>query len=190
MERIKKQLKDRFSEIWADPCGVFTLFGFVFTSLCGTLLHFLPDLVQNNFIYLFAPVNESIWEHLKLLFYPALIFMPAEYFAYGKDTAGFISAKLRGILAGMAVIVGVHYLYSGIIGHNISWIDISLFFVGAATAYILPYLAIKRGKSREFSTRGGALGFVFIILLFTIFTFYTPKLGIFIDPQTGTYGIQ
>ena len=37
----------------------------------GTLAHFVYDWSgQNSFIGLLTPVNESTWEHMKLLFFP------------------------------------------------------------------------------------------------------------------------
>ncbi len=190
MDAIKKRLKEQLSSVWDNPCALFGVFGFIFTGLAGTLLHFLPNIAENNFIYLFAPTNESIWEHLKLLFYPYLLFMIAEWFAYGRESKGFLGAKLRGVLLGEAAIVGIYYLYSGILGENLAWVDISLFFLGTAIAYILPYLMIKRGKSRDFSTRGAALLFVLQIILFSVFTFIPPEIGLFIDPESGFAGIR
>ena len=189
MESIKKNFKQRLRALWDDPCALFSVLGFAFVSLTGTLLHFLPDLVENTFVYLIAPTNESVFEHLKLLFYPYVAFMAVEYLAYGKETRGFLGAKLRGVLLGMTFIVGAHYVFSGIIGRNVSAIDISLFFVGTALAYAVPFLMIKRGKSKEFSAVSSAAVFISIAALFSIFTFMPPNLGIFVDPQTGTVGI-
>lgn len=188
MENVKRNLKERFERIINEPRLLFPLLGFVFVSLLGTLLHFLPDLTKNNFIRLFCPTNESVWEHLKLLFYPYLIFCAAEYFAYGKYTRGFLGAKVRGVLVGEGVIVAAHYIISGILGRDVMWIDITLFFVGAAIAYILPYLMIKRGVSKRYSTPI-AVGLIIIsIVLFSVFTFYAPNIGLFFDPESGTYG--
>ena len=61
MENIKRNLKERIFMIWKNPYMLFPIFGFVFTSLAGTLLHFLPDVVSNNFVYLLSPSNESVW---------------------------------------------------------------------------------------------------------------------------------
>lgn len=190
MEKIKRNIKETLIRIWDDPCALFSIFGFVFTSLAGTLLHFLPDLVENNFVYLFAPTNESVWEHLKLLFYPYLVFMTAEYFAYGKYREGFLGAKLRGVLVGNALIVLVHYLYTGIVGTASSALDIALFFIGTAVAYALPYVLIKRGAAKNYSATMALVGFLLVILTFSVFTFVTPKLAIFLDMESGTWGIQ
>ena len=49
--------------------------GFIFTTSLGTLLHFMYEWSgKNSLVALFSNVNESTWEHLKLLFYPAFIF--------------------------------------------------------------------------------------------------------------------
>ena len=62
-----------------------TLVGIIFTSLLGTLSHFLYEWTgYNTIIGTVTPVNESIWEHLKLLFFPVVLFSVYEYFARGK----------------------------------------------------------------------------------------------------------
>ena len=45
---------------------------FLLTALAGTALHFAYDWCLSPLVGLFAPVNESVWEHLKLLFWPFL----------------------------------------------------------------------------------------------------------------------
>ena len=51
------------------------IIGFFFVSIVGTLLHFAYEASGSNFIAgIFAPVNESTFEHLKLLFYPFIIY--------------------------------------------------------------------------------------------------------------------
>ena len=48
--------------------------GLVFTLavLGGAALHFLYDVWPNPLTAVLAPVNESVWEHLKLLYWPML----------------------------------------------------------------------------------------------------------------------
>ena len=53
----------------------FTVIGILFVSVAGTLLHFVYDWSgQNPLVGFFAPVNESTWEHMKLLFFPMLLY--------------------------------------------------------------------------------------------------------------------
>ena len=49
------------------------LFAFVIATLAGSCLHFVHDLFPSPVTALFSPVNESLWEHLKILFWPYLV---------------------------------------------------------------------------------------------------------------------
>ena len=56
-----------------------TLGGILWTLMIGTLSHFFYQWSgENFFVGLLSPVNETIWEHLKLLFFPALFYMLGE----------------------------------------------------------------------------------------------------------------
>ena len=49
--------------------------GFSLSSLFGTILHFLYDWTDKSLLIApFSGVNESTWEHMKLLFFPLFIF--------------------------------------------------------------------------------------------------------------------
>ena len=63
--------------------GVWELWGFAVTSLLGTLLHFLYDwLGKSVWVAPFSGVNESTWEHMKLLFWPMLLFAIVQSFFF------------------------------------------------------------------------------------------------------------
>ena len=165
------------------------LFGFAVTALGGTLLHFLYDwLGEAVWVAPFSGVNESTWEHMKLLFWPMFIFAIVQSF-FCKDRGDYWCVKLRGILLGLTLIPVLFYTYNGVIGRSPDWINIAIFFISAAGAYIY--------ETRQFNNRTTACkapklavaALCAIALLFVIFTFATPKIGIFKDPLTGIYGI-
>ena len=80
--------------------GLWQLIGFAITSLGGTLLHFLYDwLGEAKWIAPFSGINESTWEHMKLLFWPMFIFAIIQSFFF-KERKDFWCVKLRGILFG------------------------------------------------------------------------------------------
>ena len=107
--------------------------GFIFTAVAGTLLHFLFDWTGGNAVAaLFSAVNESIWEHMKLLYYPMLIFAFVEYSLWGKGISQFWCVKLTGMLAGLALIPILYYTYTGILGMSADWFNITIFFFAAA----------------------------------------------------------
>ncbi|MFA5657839.1 MAG: DUF6512 family protein [Oscillospiraceae bacterium] len=111
----------------------FELTGFIFTVILGSFLHFLYSWSgKNKIVGLFSAVSESTWEHLKLLFFPVLIFSVVEYFFIKGDAEGFFLTKAVAVLLGMGFIVAAFYTYSGILGFNVLFVDILLFVVGAA----------------------------------------------------------
>ena len=163
--------------------------GFALTSLGGTLLHFLYEwLGKAKWIAPFSGVNESTWEHMKLLFWPMFAFAIVQSFFF-KDYNNFWCIKLRGILLGLGLIPVIFYTYNGIIGKSPDWINIAIFFISAAIVYIYEARALEKENTACKSPRLAFATLCVIALLFVIFTFNTPELGIFKDPLTGTYGI-
>ena len=169
--------------------GLWQLFGFAVTSLGGTLLHFLYDwLGEATWIAPFSGVNESTWEHMKLLFWPMFIYAAIQSLFF-RDTDGFRCIKLKGILLGLTLIPIIFYTYNGAIGKSPDWLNISIFFISAAIAYIYE---TRRFKSEKTTCKNPKLALTLlcvIALLFVVFTFKAPEIGIFRDPLTNTYGI-
>ncbi len=169
--------------------GLWQLMGFAVTSLAGTLLHFLYDWFGRAvWIAPFSGVNESTWEHMKLLFWPMFIFAIVQSFFF-KDRADFWCVKAKGILLGLVLIPIIFYTYNGVIGHSPDWFNIAIFFISAAVAYICETREFNNGTT---PCRNPKLAFgllCVIAALFVIFSFATPEMGIFQDPLTGTYGI-
>ena len=68
----------------------FIIFSGIFVMILGTLLHFTYEWSGNNtFVAAFSAVNESTWEHLKLLFYPMFLTTIIGYFYLGKTSPQF-----------------------------------------------------------------------------------------------------
>ncbi len=163
--------------------------GFAITSLGGTLLHFLYDwLGKAVWIAPFSGVNESTWEHMKLLFWPMFLFAIAQSFFF-RDRKDFWWGKLKGILLGLVLIPIIFYTYNGVIGRSPDWINIVIFFISAAIAYICETRFFKDEKPRCGSPKLAVTVLCGVALLFVVFTFATPEIGIFKDPLTGSYGI-
>ena len=169
--------------------GLWQFVGFAVTSLGGTILHFLYEW-SNNAVWVapFSGVNESTWEHMKLLFWPMFIFAIVQSFFF-KERKDFWCIKLFGILLGLLLIPIIFYTYNGVIGRSPDWINIAIFFIAAAISYIFEtYLFnIKKLLCRFSNLALTAL--CIIALLFVVFTFNTPSLNIFKNPQTESYGI-
>ena len=169
--------------------GPWQLMGFAVTALGGTLLHFIYDwLGEAAWVAPFSGVNESTWEHMKLLFWPMLIFAIVQSFFF-KEREDFFCVKLRGILLGLALIPVLFYTYNGVIGRSPDWINIAIFFISAAVVYIYETRQFNNGTVICKNPRLAIILLSIIAVLFVLFTFLTPELGIFKDPLTGSYGV-
>ena len=169
--------------------GLWQMFGFAVTSLGGTLLHFLYDwLGEAKWIAPISGINESTWEHMKLLFWPMLIFAVAQSFFF-KDREDFWCVKLRGILLGLFLIPIIFYTYNGAIGKSPDWLNISFFFISAAAAFLIETHLFNHCSQRCRFSSVCLFAILAIGALFIIFTFIPPRLTLFQDPITGGYGI-
>lgn len=167
------------------------LSGFVFTSLIGTLLHFMYEWSGESIIVgLFSAINESIFEHMKLLFFPMLLFAVIEAKFVNEEYDNYWCAKLMGILVGVGLIPVIYYTYTGIFGVNADWFNIIIFFITAAISYIVETRIMKNNLCRLIQSNLAIFILIIIAAVFIIFTFFPPKIPLFKDPITGTYGIQ
>ena len=167
------------------------LAGFLYTAGVGTFLHFLFDWTGGNgIVALFSAVNESIWEHLKLLFYPMVAFTIAEYFAWGREVKSFWCIKLLGILLGLVLIPVVYYTYTGIFGTNADWLNITIFFLVAGLVFWVETNLFERGVACSLDPKLAVLCIGLLAVLFTGFTFRPPHIPLFQDPLTHTHGFR
>lgn len=165
------------------------MLGFVFTGVLGTLLHFLFDWTDGAMAAaLISAVNESIWEHTKLLFYPMVIYALLEYKAWGREVAAFWCIKLRGILFGLLLIPMLYYTYTGILGVSVSWFNIAIFFLAAAAAYYAETKLFEKQISCRTRVWIPVTVICLLALVYSILTFYPPMYPLFRDPLTGSYG--
>jgi hypothetical protein len=168
---------------------VWQMAGFLFTAVVGTLLHFLFDWTGGNgVVALFSAVNESIWEHMKLLFYPMVLFAVIEYFAWGREVESFWCIKLIGILLSLVFIPVVYYTYTGILGVNADWFNITIFFLAAGLGYFVETKLFQRRFVCPLPDWAAIGGLCLLAAAFTVFTFYPPRIPFFRDPQSGAYG--
>lgn len=174
-----------------NKLGTWELFGFLFVVVFGTLLHFVYRWSGNNrAVGIFSPVNESTWEHLKLLFTPMLVFSIVEYFAVGQYFDSFIPAKTMGMILGLITIVALFYTYTGIIGTHYLWADILVFILGVAVAYGYSWTYIISHHTSSVQSNAAGLVLVGLLMIcFAVFTFCAPHVALFLDPVSKEYGI-
>ncbi len=163
--------------------------GFVAASALGVLLHFLYDWTDSSSVALFSAVNESTWEHMKLIFFPMLIFAIVQYFFVGKEYEAFWCIKLKGILIGLAMIPILFYTLRGVFGSTPDWLNIAIFFVAVLSAFTYETKQFQKNNALCTSAPLSLFILCLIAACFATFTFFTPQIPLFQDPIDGNYGI-
>lgn len=160
--------------------NVFIAFGLSFAW------HFLYKIIPFSWIF---PVNESIWEHMKIIFYSLLIVSIIEYFIYQKKKISFhnynISLMVKSILGIMIYLIIFIPVYL-IIGENMIF-AISLMF---GTYALMEYISYKILNSEELGIK--TLPLIIVVLgavLLVILTYYPLHNFIFFDSKSYGYGI-
>lgn len=167
----------------------YQFFSLIFTFILGSLLHFTYTLSGDNpVVAIFSSINESVWEHLKLLFFPMILTIIIGYFYIGKELPNFLCSKTIGILVSMVFMIIFFYTYTGILGKNIPAIDIASFFIATILGEFIAYvLIVNKFKCNNVIA---IITLIIIFICFIIFTYFTPNIGIFKDPVTGQYGLE
>lgn len=148
-----------------------------FCLVIGTLLHFTYELSGGNtFVAAFSAVNESTWEHLKLVFYPTLIFSIIEYIFIGKSTNNFFIAKTVAIIFEMSFIIIFFYTYTGIIGTNFAFLDISSFIAAIIIGEYVAYRIMVKKQIQNNTIKIIAIIIPIILLITFIFATYNPPM--------------
>ena len=149
---------------------------FLVTSLAGTGLHFLYDWVPTPLTALISPINESVWEHLKLLFWPMLV--GAAVLSRKKENQGrFWSSFFVALLATPAFLLLSYYGLKAL-GLESSALDIILYYISMFFGYYLARWLYTKKKPE----RVGGVALMLLILYgasLILFTFAAPDLPIF-----------
>lgn len=164
------------------------IISFFLVSIFGVLTHFLHKWIRKGFIvHIFSAINESIWEHMKLSFYPMILITFSQSLVPDFYFPGFWGVSALVILAATVLVPLLYYPIRHLIGREIPAVSISLYFVCILIAFILEYLLIKA----KFDLISDQIAFLMLFatfLLFAVFTYYPPRLPLFKDSIFKKYG--
>ena len=164
--------------------------GFAVATFSGTILHFLYDWTGGSILVSpFSGVNESTWEHMKLLFWPLFLFAFVQRLFF-KDQKNYWCVKLAEILLGLLLIPVLFYTYNGVFGKSPDWINIAIFYISAALVILFEWWAFINDRMQCSHPRLAFAAICLVGVLFVVFTFAPPQIPLFRDPLTGTYGIE
>ena len=97
-----------------------------YTVLLGSLLHFVYGWSGGSVLAAgFSAVNESTWEHMKLLFFPMFLFSVVQVCCLGRNYPNFLAARGVSTVTGVALIPVLFYTYTGVLGRHLLMADIA-----------------------------------------------------------------
>jgi hypothetical protein len=158
--------------------------------VAGTLLH---SAYHNTNYWLFAlisPVNESVWEHLKIGIWPVFFFAIIEYPFIKSCTRNFLEAKVAQAYTTSIATLIIFYSYTYFLGFNLLPLDILTFVLAVIIGQCVSYLLLTSNELDEFFGHL-ALSALYIMVSVLVYATYFPlHYPMFMDTMTGTYGIQ
>lgn len=153
------------------------------------LWHFVYQLIPFKLTAIFFPVNESIWEHMKIIYGTFIVVSIIQIIICKKFKINInnkyiemITKAILGVIFYLIIFIPVYK----IIGENMIF-AISLMFI---TYLVMEFFSIKILESPELNIN--ILPIIIIILGFVLFgllTFYPAHTSIFFDDKSLGYGI-
>jgi drug/metabolite transporter (DMT)-like permease len=152
------------------------LIAFFIATLFGAFLHFLFSLLPNAAAALFSPVAESLWEHLKLIFWPFLI---ASFFLTRRRPGGW-GPHLFALLLSSGLMLLFGWLYHILLGHESLRFDVVFYVIMMALAFLLAGKLPEKGFIWRWRSVAGFLVLVLGVAI-VLFTFLPPGGALFAD---------
>ena len=159
------------------------------------LFHFAFEFLGSPKILIpFFPINESIFEHLKLCVYPTIITWIIGAFSLAKkneiDMSKWIISMTFSIITNLINVLSLYYIGTGAFNIHSMIFDISTIVIGTILGQILSVHIYNNISDKN---KNVAYTYMILIILFFIMTYfsYNPKeIPLFLDSRTNSYGIK
>ncbi len=160
--------------------------------IISACIHSSYKLLEGNKIAAaFLPMNESIWEHLKMILLPIILWWSIYYLVnskrYNINKKKWFTGALVSLIVSLITIPLIYYFYTGAFGVQSIIMDIILLFLSILFGQLLGLYAYTR--FRGINANFCIVVFIALILIFVLCTYFTLKIPIFMDSATGKYGM-
>lgn len=153
--------------------------------------HFIYDLLPNFITSIFFPVNESIFEHMKIIFTSILLYGPIDNMLLKKNNIelnNFTFQLFFTSFISIPIYLIIYLPIRAILGEKII-ISISILLITYIISQIISYYILRK-KTLPKLNKITIPAIIITYIIFTILTYYPPKNFLFYDTQTKTYGIE
>ncbi len=158
------------------------LWGSLISFALGASFHFGFDKTGFAPLSIVCATNESIWEHMKILFFGGLFYNCALYFSLFRKNINFIVGAAAGLLAIVILVPAIVVTYSTLAGGEVFIVD---FLLSLVIEILCQFIILWFLKSRRDFTpfKSSALFLcLLLVVVFIVFRFSPPAFGIFLPP--------
>ncbi len=165
------------------------IIGAVAVSLCAALFHFTYEFSGDNFfVGLISAVNESVWEHTKIIYFPFLFYAIIEYLVVKPKLLRFFIAQTVSLAFITLITITFFYTYTGMFGGELLILDIICTVIWASLAFMISYKLYYSKYNLEKYKMLYILLFCGQLAIQLLFTPFVPHIPLFMDPESGVYG--
>ncbi len=167
------------------------MLGVIGVFVVSIICHFTYQFIPNNIVAIFVPVNESIWEHMKMLFSSFIIYGVIEYLLLKRfkiKTNNYLlslfSMAFLAIPLYLIIFLPIYYR----IGENM-FVSISLEILVIILMEVLSYYVLRLKNVRFLNV----ISVILIVICYGVFaylTFNPLRQNIFLDTESEKYGID
>jgi hypothetical protein len=160
----------------------------------GVLLHFVFGWSgERRLVAVFAPVNESLWEHLKMAYWPLLPMAALELIVREPMPPGLPMAEAIGFYTAATLMLTLYYISSAVLRDpplpvRLA-VDLSIFVIAVTVGQVLAYQLLLRAGAHLDNGPWGATLLLLPGVILAVATFWPPRLSLFRDQMTGGYGL-
>lgn len=158
--------------------------------LLAFLTHFLYEWFPNTLFSIFFPVNESIWEHMKMLYTTILLYELIEFIIL-KLKKIKVNNFLLASFTSAILSIPIYLIMFLPIFYKMGEKMIITFIIMLITFIIVQIIHYKLITYKEIHL--DILAFIFIIttyIVMGILTYYPPEIDLFFDTKNEKYGIN
>ncbi|MGB3353054.1 MAG: DUF6512 family protein [Mycobacterium sp.] len=176
----------------ADSALAWDLLGIPVVIVGGTLLHFCFEWSgRRRMLAVLCPINESVWEHLKMAYWP-LLAMTAVQMAASEHPPALAAARAVGFYTMCALILGLYFSTAALLPHvdirTRLVVDGSIFIVAVVVGLCVSHAGSAFSGSPVVVWTGW-VALLAPVVIFAATTFAPPRTTMFRDQMTGRYGL-
>ena len=164
--------------------------GIVLIATIGTLLHFVYEWSHHNkFVAIFAAVNESTWEDIKIAMTPTILWSLYEGYVFGTEP-NYLIAKALCLLSIIIIIPILFYSYTAFTKKAILFIDVICFYITITSSQLIFRYFINLDELPFIYTYLSAILIFIEMGMYFLLTYHPQKNFIFEDPITHKYSLE